>query len=338
MIGKAIPAPRTNQHILPLVLMAGLALVTASASGWARSLHASPANRPPSPAIAARAAETAARLTTGLPQLPLYFVENQGQLDPRVAYSVQGSGRTVHFTSHGITFLLSRRAQVSELPASLAPSDAETVGDQAGQESDSPWNQWVLKLDFVGSKRRDVAGRPRSDGGGSELLQRPARPVEYRSAGLRLPGLPRLVAGDRPRPFGQRRPAQVHLRRRALGGPRRDPHGLPRRHRGPHRRSRPAGGCHPGRLSVRRQAHGVPGIRRRAHGNPASYRLEVDPDRGAYAYGFELGAYDNSRPLIIDPALLIYAGYIGGTAADEAFGVAVDTEGNAYVSRQDQLL
>jgi len=46
--------------------------------------------------------------------------------------------------------------------------------------------------------------------------------------------------------------------------------------------------------------------------------------------GFEIGEYDQSKPLIIDP-LLIYSTYFGGKATDEAFGVSVDNSGQAYL-------
>src|SRR5207245_2273752 len=46
---------------------------------------------------------------------------------------------------------------------------------------------------------------------------------------------------------------------------------------------------------------------------------------------FRLGPYDPSFPLVIDPAVLLYAGLIGGTGNDDGFGVGVDAAGNAYV-------
>ena len=45
---------------------------------------------------------------------------------------------------------------------------------------------------------------------------------------------------------------------------------------------------------------------------------------------FEIGAYDRSLPLIIDP-VLSYATYLGGSGYDEAISIAVDASGNAYV-------
>ena len=39
-------------------------------------------------------------------KLPLYFVENRGQLDDRVAYYVQGRDTSVYFTGQGLTFAM----------------------------------------------------------------------------------------------------------------------------------------------------------------------------------------------------------------------------------------
>jgi hypothetical protein len=48
--------------------------------------------------------------------------------------------------------------------------------------------------------------------------------------------------------------------------------------------------------------------------------------------GFQLGAYDRSRPLVIDP-VLSYSTYLGGSGIDSARGIAVDpTTGDALVT------
>jgi hypothetical protein len=44
------------------------------------------------------------RIEACLNQLPLCFIENQGQMDQRVAYYVQGSDKVLYFTSEGVTF------------------------------------------------------------------------------------------------------------------------------------------------------------------------------------------------------------------------------------------
>jgi len=46
--------------------------------------------------------------------------------------------------------------------------------------------------------------------------------------------------------------------------------------------------------------------------------------------GFALGAYDHSKPLVIDP-VLSYLTYLGGTANDTITGMTVDSAGSVYV-------
>lgn len=53
--------------------------------------------------------------------------------------------------------------------------------------------------------------------------------------------------------------------------------------------------------------------------------------KGRREIGFELGPYDRSRPLVIDP-VLNYSTYLGGIGAEEAFAIAVDSDGQAYVT------
>ena len=59
-------------------------------------------------------------------RLPLYFIENRGQLDSRIAYYLQGYDKTIYFSSTGLTYALSSQ------------EDSE---------------RWILKLDFVGANR-----------------------------------------------------------------------------------------------------------------------------------------------------------------------------------------
>ena len=52
--------------------------------------------------------------------------------------------------------------------------------------------------------------------------------------------------------------------------------------------------------------------------------------KGRGGVGFEVGPYDKTRPLVIDP-VFEYATFLGGAGDDRGLGVAVDSEGHAYV-------
>src|SRR5947209_1595420 len=60
----------------------------------------------PAPPHAELAGRTKARVQTAWGKLPLYFTENRGQVDGRVAYYVQGQTTSLYFTAEGVTFAL----------------------------------------------------------------------------------------------------------------------------------------------------------------------------------------------------------------------------------------
>jgi hypothetical protein len=51
---------------------------------------------------------------------------------------------------------------------------------------------------------------------------------------------------------------------------------------------------------------------------------------GANRIGFEVGAYDTTRPLVIDP-VLSYATYFGGSGFNVGRDITMDRHGQAYV-------
>ena len=52
---------------------------------------------------------------------------------------------------------------------------------------------------------------------------------------------------------------------------------------------------------------------------------------GGRTVGFEIGAYDRTRPLIIDP-VLVYSAFLGGAGLDKGWDIAVDTNGCVYLT------
>jgi len=76
------------------------------------------------------------------------------------------------------------------------------------------------------------------------------------------------------------------------------------------------------------------------HRRPVAYQLDQGTRREVevrYAVdkrgrvSFKLARYDRSKPLVIDP-VLVYSTLLGGSDYDQAFSIAVDSAGNAYVT------
>jgi uncharacterized protein (TIGR03437 family) len=53
--------------------------------------------------------------------------------------------------------------------------------------------------------------------------------------------------------------------------------------------------------------------------------------KGRAQVGFEIAAFDGSRPLVIDP-VITYASALGGSGDDSAMGIATDSQGNLYLT------
>src|SRR5207248_2217398 len=63
-------------------------------------------------------------------------------------------------------------------------------------------------------------------------------------------------------------------------------------------------------------------------------RREIDGGyvrKGANRVGFQVAAYNATRPLVVDP-VLSYSTYLGGNSGDVGNAIAVDAAGNAYVT------
>ena len=60
--------------------------------------------------------------------------------------------------------------------------------------------------------------------------------------------------------------------------------------------------------------------------------------RASGGIGIALAKYDRGKPLVIDPFVVFYSTYLGGSAADKALSIAVDSAGNSYVAGLTQSI
>ena len=279
-------APTRRNSIIAVALLAlgCVALLPASRLGLAVSGPAAPA------------AEERALDAYG--NLPLAFVPNLGQTDPRVRFSAQAGGASFQFTDEAALVTLAKGEQgVSLRLAFLGANPAPTIeGARPGPGrvnyliGNDP-AEWHTGLPTYGQ-------------------------VVYRELWPGIDMVFRGGAGQLKYEFLVRpgaRPADIRL---AYGGA----SGLSVNGAGELLVQTPLGALRDERPRSYQEMDGrkVPVASRFALG-------------AGSAYGFALGGYDGSQPLVIDPGL-VYSTFLGGINLDEGSGIAVDATGAAYVT------
>ena len=262
-------------------------------------------------------------------KLPLYFIENQGQLDPRAAYYIQGGDKSIYFTGHGVTFALTDAGDGAgdEKPSSealLHPASYRGMGGAKEHGSQREAERWVVKLDFVNANPdvRPVGQEPTAAG-----ISYFKGPREEWTTGLPTyaslvyrdlwPGIDLVYTGT-----GSR------LKYTFLVQPGADPNQIKLAYRGASAVRINAAG----QLEVSTPLGGFQEDKPYVYQEVEGQRLEV-----AAAYSLESEASDGVQfGFRLDPCLRPAegaAGYIGGSSGNQVgLGIAVDSTGNAYVT------
>ncbi len=298
---------------------------------------------PPAPA-AERGAPVPPGVRASLGQLPLYFVENRGQLDPRVGYTLLNGGVDTYFTAEGVTFALLGQTAEDRLKNEEAERASTGAGGEGHQveraprgagDTLPPWparTRWSVKVDFLGANPlAQTLGQDQQEAIASYFKGSPQQWITaiptYASVAYRdlWPGID-LVYGGRGR----------QLKYTFVVRPGADPGQIALGYRG----------ASEVRLNEQRQLEVATPVGLLVDDRPYAYQVgeggqiqvaaEYTLDTSAAAetavVRFRLGAYDSSRALVLDPTVLLYAGYTGGSGIDRAFGIAVDGAGNAYLT------
>ena len=322
-----------------VVTMVVCAIVVAACGGSTSSSWEDRAARSSSPdavpTVAARSVSAGAARTAASPgarrralaaygRLPLSFAPNVGQADGRVRYLARVGGFSLLFADAGVDLVFTKPARTAKplgaFPAPGPPA-ASVVPTKASRGL-------ALQLRFVGADPGVRVEAGARDGGTLNYLVgdrsrwrrglQTHRALTYR--GL-WPGIDLVFRGR-----GGTLKYEFHVARGA------DVRAIGLAYARVQRLSVGAGGS----LLVGTALGTLKDAPPVSYQRDGSRRVAVESRytlRGGDSreYGFALGAYDRSRPLVIDPGIA-YSTFLGGTDSDEGLRIAVDRQGSAYVT------
>ena len=264
-------------------------------------------------------------------KLPLSFVPNAGQTDPAVRFEARGMGGTLFFKANEVVLSLPTEAQSpTQQDTALAPLDHLREERLAATEAAAP--STVVRLLFEeANPAPEVTGTERLPGivnyfiGNDPAKWRTNLPTYAGIAYQQLyPGIDLYYDG-----------AEGVLKGTYTIAPGADPTCIRWRYDGAvDVRIDETTGDLLIDLGKAGQRHTLteraPTAWQTINGQrvPATTRYTILEDG---SIGFALGSYDPTQPLTLDP-VLIYSTYLGGIGNDWGRGIAVDSEGNAYVT------
>ena len=263
--------------------------------------------------------------------LPLAFEQNQGQTGAQVKYMARGEGYTLFLTANDAVFALQSRS---------AQKTAAALRRGNGLRTKNPERR--AQQDATAVVRMQLAG---------------ANALAKVSASGELPGRSNYFLGNDPNKWHTDVPHYARVSYQDVYP------GVNLAFHGAQRQTEfdfvVAPGANPAPIGF--HFTGAKGIKTDAAGNlvissaagdvllhkPVAYQEQNGARQAVDArfalssndlttgnqVSFELGNYDHSRELVIDPSVsYLYSTYLGGSGDDEGQGIAFDSNGNAYVT------
>jgi len=253
--------------------------------------------------------------------IPFPIEANVGQAAGQVAYLVRMGDLQVGFEAGGLSYAL----------RATEPAETAEPGSRGrpGLERPDQVHHWTVRQELVGAGHAEPVGTITAETAisyfvGPSDAGRVGVPAYHQVA---YPGVwSGITAAYQRVGFGLK--SSFHL------APGADPAQIRLAYHGGHTRLAEDGALEVETpLGLMRESAPVAWQEGRAGRKPVTVRwvLRDGPDGDAEEVGFQTGAYDPSRPLVIDPSLT-YTTYVGGSGTDIGNSIAVDAGGSTYVT------
>ncbi len=271
-----------------------------------------------------------ARVRASVEALPLAFEANQGQTDPQVRYMARGNGYTVFLTANDTVFALqSSSPTAGAIVAGKHRVTASAPAKEQSAESAEKERSAAIHMHLIGGNpQSQIIGESQLPGHsnyfiGNDRSQWHADVSQYARISYRdtYPGINMAFYG-----------VQKQLEFDFIVAPGAIPAAIRLGVSGAQRIATDDAG----NLILKSAAGDVLLHKPFAYQQRDGVRQRVDARfvlESKNQVSFELGNYDHSRELVIDPSVS-YATYLGGTAEDDGYAIAIDGSGNAYVTGQ----
>ncbi len=288
---------------MALLAVACLAAFPAYAEGSAATPNpdrVAGVSKPPRPGPSAPDEAARARVNAAYGKLPISFEANRGQTDSRVDFLSRGSNYSLFLTS-------------TEAVAVLRNG---TSGDSS-----------VLRMELVGGNPRpSVEGQEPRSGRSNYFIGND--PAQWHTG---VPSFARVKYGDVwPGIDLVYHGSQRQLEYDFIVAPHADPEPIRLSFQGTREMRVDGNGDLVLQLSGGELRNRKPVAYQEIDGVKSIVSASYVIDSGN-TVAFRLGAYDPAVALVIDPTV-VYSTYLGGSGYDNAFGIAVDAAGNAYVT------